>query len=54
VLAGLGDIDEALDWLERGMAARVGTLVYAKVEPMLDPLRSHDRFRALLQRVGLG
>jgi serine/threonine-protein kinase len=54
VLAGLGDIDEALDWLERGMAARVGTLVYAKVEPMLDPLRSRDRFRALLQRVGLG
>jgi serine/threonine-protein kinase len=53
VLAGLGEIDEAIDCLERACDTRAGLLVYVKVEPMFDPLRERPRFHALLRRVHL-
>lgn len=53
LLAGMGRIDEALDWLERAFDVRSGLLVFLSVEPMFDPLRSHARFAALLARMNL-
>lgn len=53
VHAGLGEIDEALDLFERAYETREGLLVFLKVEPMVDPLRSHQRFKALLSRLRL-
>jgi serine/threonine-protein kinase len=43
----LGRLDDAWQWLERARADRRGWLVYLKVEPLLDPLRGHQRFREL-------
>ncbi|HEV2670306.1 MAG TPA: protein kinase [Gemmatimonadales bacterium] len=50
---GLGDEDQALDCLERAYDERSHWLVYAKQWPLLDDLRSHARFAALLSKVGL-
>ncbi len=53
VHTGLGDEDQALAWLERAYEERSHWLVYAKVWPLFDDLRSNARFAALLGRVGL-
>ena len=47
VYLGLGKNGLALDWLERAYADRSNGLVFLKVEPELDPLRSNPRFLAL-------
>ncbi len=49
----LGESDLALDWLERAYAERRGWLAYLRVEPLLDPLRGHPRFEALVRRMRL-
>ncbi len=50
---GLGDKDQAFEWLRKTYDDRSGWLVYLKIDPMFSPLRSDPRFRELLQRVGL-
>ena len=50
---GLGQKDQALDWLQRAYADRSGWLAYLKIDPMFDTLRSDPRFSDLLRRVGL-
>jgi len=49
---GLGRRDEAIDWLEKALADRSNGLVFLKVEPELDDLRSDSRFIALQQKLG--
>jgi non-specific serine/threonine protein kinase len=51
--ASLGDKEQALQWLEKAYAERDSDLVYLRVEPMYDPLRSDLRFADLLRRIGL-
>jgi TolB-like protein/Tfp pilus assembly protein PilF len=53
VYAGLGKKDEAFLWLEKSFAARDKGLIYLKIDPCLDPLRSDPRFQDLVRRVGL-
>lgn len=53
VYAGLGEKDQAFEWLEKAYAARDKGLTYLKIDPCLDPLRSDPRFNELLRRVGL-
>ncbi len=48
---GLGEIDEALQWLERAYMDRNPWMVYLQVEPRLDPLRADPRFQDLLRRM---
>jgi serine/threonine-protein kinase len=50
---GLGDKDQALECLDRAYEEHSHWLVYAKVWPLLDDLRSDARFAALLGKVGL-
>jgi TolB-like protein/Flp pilus assembly protein TadD len=50
---GLGERDEALQWLERAFEERSGFMAFMRVEPVLDPLREDSRFNDLLKRVGL-
>jgi DNA-binding winged helix-turn-helix (wHTH) protein/tetratricopeptide (TPR) repeat protein/TolB-like protein len=50
---GLGDRDRAMDWLERADQDRSTYMVYAKVDPLLESLRSDQRFIALMKRMDL-
>jgi tetratricopeptide (TPR) repeat protein len=50
---GLGNFEDALDWLEKACDERVANVVFLRVDPAFDPLRSNPRFQALLTRIGL-
>ena len=50
---GLGDVEAAIDWLETAVEQRYMWLVWLKMDPLYDPLRSSPRFPGLLQKVGL-
>lgn len=51
VHVALGETDQALEWLARGVEARSGWLVYLATEPRFDPLRADERFDGILSRV---
>jgi serine/threonine-protein kinase len=48
-----GEIERALDWLERMADRHEVWLITIKVNPVFDPLRSNPRFQAVLRRLGL-
>ena len=49
----LGEKDKALEQLNKAYEDRAGWLIYLKVEPLFDPLRSDPRFADLVRRTGL-
>src|SRR5262249_51829689 len=49
---GMGDNEQALKWLEKGFSERSTAMVWLKVDPAYDPLRSEPRFHDLLTKVG--
>jgi TolB-like protein/Tfp pilus assembly protein PilF len=50
---GLGDHESALDYLERAVDRRLGAVVFLNVIPPLQRLRSHPRFQAMVERIGI-
>jgi TolB-like protein/Tfp pilus assembly protein PilF len=50
---GLGEFETALDWLKKGIEERSYWMVFLKTDPVYDPIRSHPRFRELLNITGL-
>jgi hypothetical protein len=52
VHAGLGELELALQWLERCYDAHDVHLVFLTVDPKWDPLRTELRFSSILQRCG--
>jgi TolB-like protein/DNA-binding winged helix-turn-helix (wHTH) protein/Tfp pilus assembly protein PilF len=53
VYAGLSENEKAVDWLEKAYKDRSNAIVFSKVDPQLDPLRTAPRFKALLHRLAL-
>ena len=53
IYTGLGEKDSAFEWLENAYRERSDLLIYLKVDPRLDSLRSDARFADLMRRVGL-
>jgi TolB-like protein/DNA-binding winged helix-turn-helix (wHTH) protein/Tfp pilus assembly protein PilF len=51
VYLGLGKNELAMNWLEKAYADRSNGLVFLKVEPELDPLRTNPRFITLQARL---
>ena len=54
VLAGIGDVDGAIERLERAVGERSSYLVYGGVWPTFEALRSHPGFSVLGSRHPLG
>ena len=53
VYTGLGEHERALDLIERAVAERAGAVYGLKGSFLLEPLRAHPRFIALLARMNL-
>lgn len=51
--AALGDTNEGFAWLDKAFERRFGPLIYLKVNPIWDGLRSDPRFADRLKLVGL-
>jgi tetratricopeptide (TPR) repeat protein len=51
---GLGDLDGLFRWLDRAFDERDGSLVLITAAVEFDPVRADRRFKALLDRMGLG
>ena len=50
---GLDERDAVFEWLDKAYAERDHYLIYFKVEPMVDALRSDPRLQALLDKMNL-
>jgi TolB-like protein/DNA-binding winged helix-turn-helix (wHTH) protein/Tfp pilus assembly protein PilF len=53
IYAGLGNKDQALQWLERAYDERAPMIPLMGIDPLLDPVRSDPRYQALLRRLQL-
>ena len=53
IFVGLGQNDQAIEWLEKAADVRSQDVFSLNGEPIFDPLRSDARFTALLKKVGL-
>jgi len=53
VHAGLGEKDQAFEWLEKAFDEHNGWLVFLNVEPRFDGLRAEAAFLALRRKMGL-
>jgi tetratricopeptide (TPR) repeat protein len=53
IYAGLGENDEAMEFLNMAYEEHASELIYLKVDPFLDKLRSNPRFKDLLKKVCL-
>ena len=50
----VGEREKALDYLEKGFAERDVRMVFLKVEPQWDTLRTEPAFVELIKRMGIG
>lgn len=53
ICAGLGEKDQAYDWLEKDLKERDNSLVFLAVDQQLDNLRSDPRFAELVKKIGI-
>jgi hypothetical protein len=53
IYTGLGDNDQAFEWLAKCIEQRTRLVYRLKARPMFDPLRSDPRYTELLRRMNL-
>jgi tetratricopeptide (TPR) repeat protein len=51
IFMGLGQHDEALEWLERGLKERTPWMIFLRAWPIFDALQPEDRFQSILDRL---
>jgi TolB-like protein/Tfp pilus assembly protein PilF len=52
VYAGLGEKDQAFEWLNKAYEERSGQMISIKIDPWIKNLRSDPRYKELLKKVG--
>jgi TolB-like protein/DNA-binding SARP family transcriptional activator len=53
VYVGLGELENAMMWLERAVDQRAVELIWLPTRPIYEPLRRSENFSALLKRAGI-
>ncbi|MEP6703856.1 MAG: tetratricopeptide repeat protein [Acidobacteriota bacterium] len=53
IYTGLGETDQAFEWLEKAFSDHSTEMIYFKVEPMFTPLRTDPRYQNLVLRMNL-
>ena len=53
IYLGLGETDTAFEWLEKAYSAREINLLFIKVAPEYEIIRSDQRYIELLKKIGL-
>ncbi len=53
IYVALGDHDRAFEYLQKGYEERAGWMIWLRVDPVWNPLRSDQRFIAILNMMGL-
>ena len=53
VYAGLGEVAQTLEWLEKACDERATWMIFANVHPYFDQLHDEPRFHTIIQRLGL-
>lgn len=53
IYANLTEFDSAFEWLNKGMADRARGVIFLKINPLYDPVRSDPRFSELLATLNL-
>ncbi|HSZ57219.1 MAG TPA: protein kinase [Tepidisphaeraceae bacterium] len=53
IYAALGEKDQAFEWLRKACDERDGAVIWLKVDPTMDSLRSDPRFAQVLKEMGL-
>ena len=53
IYSALGEFEQGIDWLEKACDEHYVGVAQTSMDPMLDPLRSHPRYRALLRKMNL-
>jgi serine/threonine protein kinase/Tfp pilus assembly protein PilF len=53
IYASMNEKDQAMEWLENAYDEHASELIYLKVDPYLDNMRSDPRFKELLKKIGL-
>jgi len=51
IYTGMGDKDSAFHWLDKAVKEHNDRLIYLKVDPLADPLRSDPRFKNLMSQI---
>ncbi len=51
--AGIGNVEQEFLWLEKAYEKRDGSVIFLKVEPIFDKVKSDPRFPELLKKLGL-
>ena len=52
IYSGLGDTEKAFEWLDKSFNNQETEMVWLKIEPQFDNIRSDERFAELLTKVG--
>jgi TolB-like protein/DNA-binding winged helix-turn-helix (wHTH) protein/Flp pilus assembly protein TadD len=53
IYVGLGQNDQAFEWLDKAFRGHSDQLIYLNVDPRLDSIRCDSRFTELVRRVGI-
>jgi len=53
IYTALGEKETALEWLEKACEDHTTELIWLKIDPNFDKLRSEERFKNILRRINL-